>query len=281
MVFTRWQSSLPSLYTLNRSIARYSEIDEVAEIMPQAQEIFGQTATMLQEMEAVLPDNQSRNDFMEVNQAAKDMNLRSILGDIESQMEKAKGRVDAYVSGLLNEADSEVFSMEYYNRLDLAAKGLQLITNRVELAKKVKPDDEEIAAEAERILQDAQAAWEKANERFANARMDEDAYSGSDGQAIKEKLAELYSARYDGTVAKVVITSEDWQERIVAEITNDDTISANAYLYLSAQIAVEEDGQYTVFPMTFRRSWTGEGNEFGPIEIRSVGVSFPMPAENL
>ncbi len=280
-VFLQWADSIEDLHELNKTIANYQRDEEVAEIMPRANRIFSQTEQLIQDMETVFPESEDIRTFMESNQRAQEMNLRALLGDMQSLLEQAQGRLDAYASGLLNQAESELVSMEYYDRLDLVAAAVQLIRRNTEIAKAVKPEDASLALDANEILREAENTYRTAQRRISEAEMAEDVYEGEDGDELRQEIATIYSDHYPDDVVAVVVTSENWEERIVAESTNDNTITANSYMYISAQVAVRKSSGLFVFPLSLRRSWTGTGDEYGPIELRSIGVQFSLPEENL
>jgi hypothetical protein len=112
--------------------------------------------------------------------------------------------------------------------------------------------------------------------------MPKDIYGGGDGAALRKKMAALYAARYAGDkVLRVVVISEGWVERARAKVNNDGKIEAGVYRYCHAQIAVKQKSGCTVFPVCFRKTWSGKGKVFGPAELYSVGMSYPILEKNV
>ncbi|GAB6089199.1 hypothetical protein [Spirochaeta dissipatitropha] len=280
-VFRKYQDSIPALDQVVRQIAQYRNADEVREIMPRWSAIKQESDQLIAELWPLLPDGNSRNAFARENQKAREMNLWAFMGGFESQLDRAEGRVAMYVSGLLNQAYVEADTILRYDRIDLAAASYERALQQSDTARMVLPDDQDIRNRAEEIKLKAERNFETARGRLGNARMARDMYEGSDRESIIRRIKELYEQQYSGEVIKAVIISEAWDEQLVAETDNDGRITANYYLYLYAQAAVRRNGKYFVFPLGFRRSWTGRGTDYGPIELRSIGVSFPILPENL
>ncbi len=112
--------------------------------------------------------------------------------------------------------------------------------------------------------------------------MPKDKYSEGDIDALKAKMAQLYAAKYAGDkVERVVITSEDWIAQARAEVNNDGNIQAGFYKYIYTHIAVKKKSGHSVYLIGFRKTWTGTGEEFGPLQLHSIGDNYPILVENI
>lgn len=144
------------------------------------------------------------------------------------------------------------------------------------------PGDEKVAAEKTRIRAEAKEALEKASQRIADARMPKDAYSGSDGAQLKETMKNAHLAMYPEEAAlRIVITSPSWVEEARAEIDPNGKIIGKVYRLIGAEVATKGKDGCTVFVYRFRRIWTGKGEEFGPVELHSIGGSYRIQEENV
>ena len=133
------------------------------------------------------------------------------------------------------------------------------------------------------ILLGAEEHYAGLAESLADNRMPAEKYAGDDAAQLRAEMAVLYEAAYAGErVDRVILLSEQWREEASAEI-RDNRIVAGVYRYIQAALAVttEDSETATVYTAGFRRTWTGIGDEFGPVELYSIGSSYPILPEHV
>ena len=279
-IFDRYKQRIRDLNALVKKLARTDDVAEFRELARESKPLFEQSREVVAAIHDGIADLRK---FQGVNAEAKEINFRNLVVDLEENLlKRAEHKVEMEVSGILNEADSELFSLKQANRPNLAAISMDRIKAGFELLDAIAPGDPKVAEEKARILPEAEKLYAAALEKVASTKMASENFSGDDADAVKADIAKLYAAKYgDGTVERVVITSNDWKEQAVAEVNNDNEIVAGYYKYLYADVAVKKAKGCVVYPMGFRKAWTGTGEDYGPLEIRSVGVSYPILAENI
>ena len=279
-VFDQYKTRIVDLNALVKKIARTDDEAEFLELAKSGRILFDQSRQVIAAIHEGIPDTR---DFTEANAEAKKINLRYLVSDLENNLiKRAEHRIKMAASGLVNEADSELFSLKEANRPNHAAVSMGRITEKFAILDAIAPDDPKVVAEKARILPEAEKLYQAALAKVGNARMPKENFDGSDAAAVKAAIAKLYAVKYpDGSVERVVITSDDWKAQAVAEVNNDNVIVAGYYKYLYADVAVKKAKGAVVYPMGFRKAWTGEGENYGPLEIRSVGVSYPILADKI
>lgn len=281
-VFNETKEDVMGMHALLTTMARTENTDEFYELAKKADVIFAQASALHGKVTAGIKD---LRDFERNHKPAMKCGYRRKVEELERLLDDglkrtAAQRVKSAKKTLLNECHSELESMKYYNKITLAAKGLDKIKKRFELLDSIAKGDAEVTREKKRILPAAQAAYEKLLKKVSKTKMPEEKYTGSDADKIRAAMATLYKAKYPDKVLKVVITSEDWKKQAVAEVNNDDKIVAGYYAYIYADIAVKKKSGCVVYPIGFRKTWTGKGDTFGSLEMRSIGVSYPILEKN-
>jgi hypothetical protein len=274
-VFDEVKQRLQDLYALMKKLAKGEENDEFFELAKSSGPMIEQSRAVIARIKEGIPDVRK---FMEVNEEARKINLRHLANDLgDNLIKRAEHKVEMAVSGLLNQADSDLFSIKQANKPNLAAMDLNRIRKKFEIIDAVKPGDANVAAEKKRIMGEAEKSYQAVLGKVDKTRMPGDTYDGGDLDALKATITKLYAAKYPGDeVRKVVITSDEWIEQAVAEIDNDNQIVAGYYKYIYAQVGVKKTKGCAVYPMGFRKGWTGEGENYGKLQIRSIGVSYPI-----
>ncbi|MBL6929004.1 MAG: nucleoporin [Rhodospirillales bacterium] len=279
-VFDKYKTRIVDLNGLVKKMARTEDEAEFLELAKSGIPMFEQSRKVIAAIHEGIPEIR---DFQEVNAEAQKINLRYLVSDLESNLiDRAEHRIKMAASGLLNEADSELYSMKGQKRPDFAANSMGRIKEKFAILDAIAPGDAKVAEEKARIMPEAEKRYQAAMANVAKTKMPKEKFDGDDADAIRADIAKLYSAKYaDGKVKRVVITSESWKEQAVAEVNNNSEIVAGYYKYLYAQVAVKKAKGCLVYAMGFRKGWTGEGEDYGPLEIRSVGSNYPILEENI
>ena len=267
------------MHALLDKIKKTENKDEFYELAAQSNKIFTQARALHTEVMKGIPD--LREFERNYDEAMKNGYRRKVEG-IESLLDNgAVHRVQMTRKELINKCHSDLASMKHYTKVTLAAADLGKIKKRFALLDQIAKGDPEVAKEKNQILPAAEKAYKKLLDKVANTKMSAEKYGGGDAAAIKNVMKKRYEAKYPDKVLKVVITSEDWKKQAVAEVNNDDKIVANYYAYIYADMAVKKKNGCVVYPMGFRKAWTGKEDEFGSLEIRSIGVSYPILEKNV
>ncbi len=270
-----------TIHRLLETMVKTKDNQELYGLAPRAPAIFKQARAVAESFKKNIPDLRR---FASSHPEAKEMNLWRVISQVEDDyIGEAEKRIALAKSELINLAVRE---METLKTPDLspqvAAQSYELLRKSFDNLDAMAPGDKEAAEKKKDVLPQAEAAFKAAQGRVAKARMPQDAYKGSDAKAVKAAMTKAYQDKYAGEqVLAVVITSPDWIKQAVAEVNNDNRIVAGYHRYLYAQLAVKKSNGVLVYSLGFRGDWTGKGEDFGPLYLRSVGSSYAILQENL
>lgn len=280
-VFEATRADLQGCHDLLESLARTEDRGEFLALAASAEQLFARGQELVATVAASIPRAEVLN-FERDHQPASEFRLASILGAIPNLIEKGQQRVATIVPDTIQYVESDVSAL---GSMDNPA-AVMVVAERVKglfaAAEKARPGDKELLAAKKRLLPKVDAAVAKANKQLAKARLPADQYQGADGAALRATMATLYTARYPGeTVKKVVLTSRDWSGQARAIVNNDGKIEAGYYKYLDAAIGVLAKGGAKVYTIGFRKTWQRGTDTYGPLELHSIGASYPILPKHL
>ena len=279
-IFNAYKDEMASLYEVMNRIRSTKDFDELLSLAGSSRGLFERANEVAAEMRAGIP---SMEKIEEYSDEAKALHPATMLNKITGSLaESAKERLAAIIPDLLAYIQSDLDLLKTVSSPGAAYTVTGRIKERFSAAAGLDPDNGKLKEAQALIMQEVDKTLAALKKKIADVRMPADNYSGNDKEALKKALALAYEEKYrDGRVERVVITSGGWQEQLRAGIDNDGRISAGWYKYLYAAVAVNNTGACTVYETGFRRSWTGRGDAYGPLELHSIGGGFPILEENL
>jgi hypothetical protein len=227
-------------------------------------------------------DRKGLQELDKRNAEAKSVRFFSAIGFLPGIIEDIERKRLSGRSSLLYSVGHSLSALKSANDPRLANQFYEEIKETFAILDKLFPGDEEVAAEKKTIRAEAKEALAKVSQRIADARMAKDAYGGADGNELRETMKKIHSGRYpEETVLRVVITDEAWVQEARAEVNQDGKIVAGVYKFIGAEIATKDKGGCMVRVCRFRRTWTGTGDDFGPVELHSIGGGYRIFEENV
>jgi len=216
-------------------------------------------------------------EFEKVNEEAKSCHLKSKVGFLESDLEKAKVRFSDIKQYLLTDVDDGVY-LSKMAEVDAqgTAKVLDDINNYFVLLDKFFPGDADVDASRKTSIPTVKEEYDKKMKQVSANRMAPSKYTGADKASLEKQLIAAYNKRYATDVVKrVVITDPSWTTE--TELIDDNTkVYWRTSSYIGAHIAVQCEKACKVFIVTFRKDKSS-----GEIELYSVGTSYPVLVENI
>jgi len=236
--------------------------------------IIKQSEKIASEIHTNIPDIA---EFEKSNEEAKGYHLKSKIGWLESDVEKAKTRFSDIKQYLLKHIDDKVYLSKMSEvSVQLVAEIMDDVNNDFALLDKFFPNDADADASRKASIPAIKAEYDKKMKQVGNNRIAPSKYTGADKVTQEKKLAAAYNARYAGEVVKrVSITDPAWTQK--TELIDDNT---KAYWrtssYIGAHVAVQNNKECKVFIVTFRKD-----KSTGQIELYSVGTNYPVLVENI
>ncbi len=277
-IFDQNKDELKAANELLKKMVNTKDLKEFFGVAESARSLFARTRQVLKTMDGI-PD---RKNLERSHKPAKEFKFNSVYSWTETYLKKAEKRLNVEIQGLYNVLEREAATLRQEWSPRTAAMSMEELKNTLKLLEKLETDKKKLADARTKYMAEAEKNYKRVLTKLDKATMPKDTYSGSEGAALRKKMAELYAARYpEDKVLRVVVVGEDWVERVRAKVNNDGKIEAGVYRYCHAQIAVSKKGGCTVYPVCFRKTWTGKGSTFGPAEFYSVGMSYPILEKNV
>ena len=225
-----------------------------------------------------IPDTRG---FSNAHPAAGQAMFHMKVAKLEGAIDDAGRRLELAVSELLNECFYAVSSLETAASAAAAQPEMTTLKSLFAVLDQVAPGDAQVVAKKSEFLPKAERLYQAALSNIAEARLPAEKYAGADLAQIKDDMAKLYRQKYPEEVRRVVVTSPAWEAREEIELLQDGRPVARRYKYLYAGAAVKQGDKSVVFALGFRRTWTGTGEEYGPLELHSIGASYTILEENI
>lgn len=282
-VFAFHRDNFVAAYEYLRTFADEGSSDEAVRLAKSIPLFLKAAEAALSDFAAYLPDPLS--NYEKENPEAKEIRLASKASFLKNTyIPRVRENLEGLKSDILAamESDAEWLASEYAN-IKHAPAALERIKDNAETLKTIASEDADLLSRADAVLAEAEKSYAALSEKIAENRMPADKYEGDDAAQLKAEMAVLYEALFPGErVRQVVIVSEDWREEASAKM-KDGKIVAGVYRYIQAALAIarERDENAAVYTIGFRRTWTGSGDDFGPVELYSIGSSYPILPENL
>lgn len=282
IIFDKYKENFIETHEFLKEFSTENDTQELIKIAENASIYIEYANKMLEDFEEYMPEPLS--NFEKENDEAKEMRLASKTSFLKTTyLPRAVKKLDTLKEDikLAIDSDYEWLNSEYAN-IKYAPAAVKRIKDNFAVLKKLYPDDESIVLKEDDTMPGVNEAVKNLSERIAANRMPESNYTGDDTEELTEKIGSIYKSNYpDETVEKVVIVSEDWTTEARAEFV-DGKIVSNVYKFLQVSVAAtNEDGKTYVYLTTFRKDWTGEGDEFGEIKLHSVGERYQVVLENI
>jgi hypothetical protein len=248
--------------------------DEFIKMANNINNIINQGDKIVADIHTNIPDIA---EFEKVNEDAKSCHLKSKVGFLESDLEKAKTRFSDIKQYLLTDVDDGVY-LSKMAEVDAqgTAKVLDDINNYFVLLDKFFPGDADVEASRKTNIPVVKAEYDKKMKAVGSNRMAPSKYTGADKATLEKQLIAAYNKRYTGDIVKrVSITDPSWTQK--TELIDDNTkMYWRTSNYIGAHIAVQKDKVCNVFIVTFRKD-----KSTGNIELYSAGTNYPVLVENI
>ncbi|MEK6796993.1 MAG: hypothetical protein AABZ39_19620 [Spirochaetota bacterium] len=239
----------------------------------------------VQRAKEILPLFGDRKGLQELdrrNADAKECRFFSKIGFLPGIIEDIERKRLSGRDSLIFSAGHSLSALKSAGEPRLAGQFYDEINEIFGVLDRLYPGDEKVTSEKTRILAEAKEALEKVSQRIADARMPKDVYSGSDGAELRDTMKNIHLAKYpEDAVLRIVITAPSWIEEARAEIDPDGKIIGKVYRFIGAEVATKGKEGCTVCVYRFRRIWTGRGDEFGPVELHSIGGGYRIQEGNV
>jgi hypothetical protein len=216
-------------------------------------------------------------EFERSNEEAKGYHLKSKIGWLESDVEKAKTRFSDIKQYLLKDVDDNVYLSKMSEvSIQSTAKIMDDVNNDFAMLDKFFPNDADVDASRKTSVPAIKVEYDKKMKQVGSNKIAPSKYNGADKVTQEKKLAAAYNARYAGEVVKrVSITDPSWTQK--TELIDDNTkVYWRTSSYIGAHVAVQKDKACKVYIVTFRKDKTT-----GEIELYSVGSNYPVLVENI